>query len=42
MFENILGNNNNKKLLENTIKTGKITNSYMFIGNSRHRKNAIC
>ena len=34
MFNNILGNENNKKILENNIKTGNISHSYMFIGKS--------
>ncbi|MGN1310568.1 MAG: DNA polymerase III subunit delta' [Clostridia bacterium] len=32
MFSNILGNENNKKILETSIKTGNISHSYMFIG----------
>lgn len=32
MFENLVGNNEIKKELENIIKTGKIANSYMFSG----------
>lgn len=31
-FENIVGNNKIKKILENIIKQNKITNAYMFIG----------
>lgn len=38
MFESILGNVENKKLLENSIKTGKISHSYIFIGKSRNWK----
>lgn len=32
MFNNILGNEETKKILENTIKTQNISHSYMFIG----------
>ena len=32
MFNNILGNEEAKKILENTIKTGNISHSYMFVG----------
>ena len=32
MFENIIGNNQNKKSLENIIKTKNIAHSYMFVG----------
>lgn len=34
MFNYILGNEDNKKILENSIKTGNISHSYMFIGKS--------
>ena len=34
MFEGILGNNEAKKILENSIKLDKISHSYMFIGQS--------
>lgn len=34
MFSNILGNEETKKLLEKSIKTQKISHSYMFIGQS--------
>ena len=34
MFKEILGNNEAKKILENSIKLGKISHSYMFIGQS--------
>lgn len=36
MFENIVGNNENKKILENLVKTGNLSHSYMFIGKSRY------
>lgn len=32
MFDKIIGNNENKKILENTIKTGSILHSYIFTG----------
>ena len=32
MFDNILGNEEAKQVLENSVKTGKISHSYMFIG----------
>lgn len=32
MFENILGNNSIKNLLSNSIKTDKVSHSYMFVG----------
>ena len=32
MFDNILGNDKNKKILENAIKTNKISHSYIFSG----------
>ncbi len=32
MFENIIGNENNKKLFQDIIKENKIANAYMFIG----------
>jgi len=34
MFNNILGNKEAKKILENSIKTNKISHSYIFIGQS--------
>ena len=34
MFEGILGNEETKKILENNIKTQKISHSYMFVGQS--------
>ena len=34
MFREILGNEETKKILENSIKTQKISHSYMFIGQS--------
>ena len=34
MFSNILGNEEIKKILEKSIKTQKISHSYMFIGQS--------
>lgn len=37
MFENIIGNNENKIVLENLIKTKNLSHSYMFIGKSRYR-----
>ena len=32
MFENIIGNNKIKNLLENSIKQGNVSHSYLFIG----------
>ena len=32
MFENIIGNTSNKKILEKAIETGKISHSYIFSG----------
>ena len=32
IFENIIGNEKNKKLLEDIIAKNKIANAYMFIG----------
>ena len=32
IFENIIGNEKNKKLLEDIITKNKIANAYMFIG----------
>lgn len=32
MFENILGNKKVKQLLENSVKSGKISHSYLFVG----------
>lgn len=37
MFNDIIGNNENKQVLENLIKTGNVSHSYMFIGKSRYR-----
>ena len=36
MFEKIVGNNENKIILENTIKTGNILHSYIFTGMPRN------
>ncbi len=33
-FENIIGNEDVKNILNNAIKTGKLTHSYMFLGPS--------
>ena len=32
MFKDILGNNENKKILDNTVKKGQVIHSYMFVG----------
>lgn len=51
MFEKIIGNNETKNYLQNTIKSKKIANSYMFIGNKgigkklfarEYAKNIMC
>lgn len=51
MFEKIIGNNEIKNYLQNTIKSKKIANSYMFIGNKgigkklfarEYAKNIMC
>lgn len=34
MFEDILGNEEEKKILENSVKLGKISHSYIFVGQS--------
>ena len=41
MFENILGNNSIKNLLSNSIKTDKVSHSYMFVGISGIGKKII-
>lgn len=38
MFENILGNDKNKEILQNLIRTKSISHSYIFIGEERYRK----
>lgn len=42
MFENILGNDENKKVLERAILTGNISHSYIFMGDPRYREKNIC
>ena len=51
LFEKIIGNQETKIYLENTIKNKKIANSYMFIGNKgigkklfarEYAKNIMC
>ena len=42
MFENILGNEKNKQILQNLIKTGNIAHSYMFIGQERNWEIYFC
>ena len=42
MFEQILGNKENKLVLESLIKTDKISHSYIFTGEPRYWQNAIC
>lgn len=41
-FENLIGNEKTKNLLSYIVEQDKITHSYLFIGPSGVRKNAIC